>query len=198
MELGAHLQIVGVLGGHLGVDAGVELQLLEALEHASEARLHAVDLPDELVQFALRADDRLHFIVGERLDVIERVDVDGVRHGDGQQPTLLLERRHLVLLGDIGGKHLGEVEVNGILVGVVFLDLELLAQDVHHLVLRQDALLDQELSELHPRLLLLVEKMPELVLVEDLGIDEHFPQLFADSQGLALSFLQGLTPTMPC
>jgi len=73
---------------------------------------------------------------------------------------------------------------------VVFLDLELAAQQVDHLGFGQDALLDQEFAELQPRLLLLVEEVPQLVLVEDLGIDEHLPQLLSDSQGLALSFLR--------
>jgi len=183
-----------LLGGLIGDLFHLGLRIdLHALQDAAHSRLHPVDAVDQLVQFAFGADDRFHLGVGRDFDGIQGVDIEGIRHGDGQEPPLLPERRHLEFLGGLDRDQAGEVDVDGIAVGMVFLNLELFAQHIHNLVFIEDSLTGEILSQFQAGLPVFGKGLPELFFRQELALDEHFPQsLFDDhkSQPYVISTLR--------
>ncbi len=79
-----------------------------------------------MVELLVGTDDRFHFCVGVDLDGVERCNIHGIGHCEGQEEFGLSQWRRLILLGKLQGYHLGEFDVDGVVIGVVLLDFQLL------------------------------------------------------------------------
>ena len=93
-----------------------------------------------MIELLVGADDGLNFRVGVDLDGIEGGNIHGIGHGEGQEEFGLQQGSGLKFLGEFQGNHLGELDVDGVVIRVVFSDFELLRDNISRLRSTDDAL----------------------------------------------------------
>ena len=86
-------------GGFLG--GFVDFHFFHVFEHAPDAGEGSVNGGQQLVEMLFGADDRFNFTVGIYFDGIQRIDVQGVGHGDGQQQAAFFQRGCLGFVGNL-------------------------------------------------------------------------------------------------
>ena len=137
-----------------------------------------VQLLDRALERELAADDREDVVARDELQVLEDAEVRRVRHGDGERAAVALEGEDEVLDRQVGGDQLGDARV----------DLELRQVDRRHLVLpRQhlrelglldEAELDEVVADAGAVLLLLLERLVELLARDEPLADEEIAKAF--------------------
>jgi hypothetical protein len=151
-------------GGFIG--AFVDLHLFHVFEHAPDAGESPVNGGQQLVEMLFGANDRFNFAVGVHFDGVQRIDVERVGHGDGQQKTALSQRGRLHLVSDFCRQQLRQLDINGKAVRPVFFKLELTGDQVDNLRLADDAFADQKLAQFQVALFLVGQRLFELLLCE--------------------------------
>ena len=118
---------------------------------------------------------RLHVVAGHELDVVEREDVGGIRHRDGQRRAGTRQRNHLVLLRGVGRQQLQD--------GRVELELRernrghavLAAEQCRDLILGDESEADQVEPELAAIAALAGQRFLQLLGGDALFLEEEFP-----------------------
>jgi hypothetical protein len=146
---------------------------LHRFQHTAQTGLDAIEAADQLAQFALRANRGLHLGIGQHFNRVERIDIQRVGGADGEKTPLLFQGRNLIFLCVFERNHLGQAEIEGILVRVVFFDLQLPAEHLHHQLLADNTLPYQKLSQLAAAPGLIEERLFELLLRQQGSLDQH-------------------------
>ena len=81
------------------------------------------------------------------------------------------------------GIRCARLDVDRILVGMVFFDLELLAQRLDDLAFADHPLPGEKLPQLQASLPLFDKGLLELLLCQEFGLNQHLTQSFFDSHG---------------
>ena len=147
------------------------------LDHVVELSVERGELADRLLHVARGRHDGLHVAVGDRADVVEGVDVRGVGHGDEQLVVPHADRDRPVAsrqrLGEQRGRHRIDLEVGQI----DEFETHLLGEGAHEVGFLDEALVDQDAPERLRRLPVLVERRLELFLREEPLLDQDLTEL---------------------
>jgi hypothetical protein len=160
----------------LVVLAEVDLPLVESSHHV------VVSGPDVVVPLDRGHDGRLggyHGLDvqrGEKLDVVDGVQVRGVRHGDDEGGAGTGQREDLVLFGHVLRHELEHLGVDLVLVEVDRGDAVLRREEVRHLAVGYVPELGERVAEVVPALALLVLRLPELLQTDQLLANEELTQ----------------------
>ncbi len=135
-----------------------------------------VVLLDRRVDRGLARDDRLDVVAGEKLQVVDRVEVRRVGHRDDERVARSRDREHLVPLARLLGHELEHVGIDLVLFEVDGGDAVLLAEKAGDLVVADVPELRERVAEVVARLLLLVLRVPKLRKGDELLADEELSQ----------------------
>ncbi len=131
---------------------------------------------DRVLEGDLGSDDRLDVVAGHELQVVHREDVRRVGHRDGERRARLVDRQDVVLARDVRRDQLQDVRVDLEVRQVDRRDAELRRQRLRDVVFGDEAEPHERLTQLHPRVLLLLERQRELLGVDELRLEEKFSQ----------------------
>jgi hypothetical protein len=151
----------------------LDLALVEALHHlVVRGALLGVVLLQRLLDGLLAGDDDLDVVAGEKLDVVDGVDVRRVAHGEDERGAGAVDRNALVLLGHFLGHELHHLHVD-----VEFLQIDggnavLLGEEVRELALLDEAELRQVVTDSAASLLLLILRLLQLLKGDEVFADK--------------------------
>ncbi len=147
------------------------------LDHVVELGVHRGELADRLFDVARRRHHRLDVPVRDRADVVERVDVRRVGHRHQQLVVAHRDRDRAVALRkrlwEQRRRHRVDLEVGE----VDELQAHLLGEGAHEVGFLDEALVDQDPAQCLRRLLVLVERLVELFLREEPLLDQDLTEL---------------------
>ena len=138
--------------------------------------LGAVELRDGVVDARLHGDHRDHATTRGGTDLLGGDEVQRVAHGEVELVAARADRDHVVALGEVLGHELGHrrVDLGGGEVDVV--DAELHGERVDHLALGDDAGLHQLVAETTFGLLLVCQRLAELLLCDYACVNEQIAE----------------------
>ena len=175
--LGAELlDVHQLLDGGRGAHGEPEI-LAQRLVDALGRHHAAVRLVDGLLDGPAGADLEVHLEPGRPSQVIERNDIEWVGRGDDEPPPVALGGDDPVLARDFLGHELDDVEVEAqellmsdrllAELGAEVLEEDLLVEELH---------LDEDLAQAVAGLPLAAEGLGELLLGQDAVVDEHLSE----------------------
>ncbi len=135
-----------------------------------------VVLFDRRLDGALARDDGLDVVAGEKLQVVDRVEVRRIRHRDDERVSRARDREHPVALARLLRDELQDLGVDLVLLEIDGRDAILLAEEARDLVVADVAQLRERVAEILSRLLLLFLRMPKLREGDELLEYEQFAE----------------------
>ena len=141
-----------------------------------ERRGGAVVPVDGRLDPQLGGHDRLDVVAGHELDVVHGEDVRRIGHGDGDRGAGLVDRKDVVLPGDVAGDQLDDARVDLEVLEIDRRHAELLAETLGDVLFRDEAELDQRFAELAAGLLLDAKRFLELILGDQARFGEQLTE----------------------
>jgi len=161
------LQDLQVSGIHVG------LGLIHGLHHILQHAGRPVLLVDGRPDGGLGGYHRTDLETGGEFYVLHGQDIVGVDHGHGHAPSQARQGDQSVLLGYMGRYQFKDGLVDLVIVQVDRGDVELLAQEGHHLVLGDKSQFYQQGAQPLARGLLFLKGLLQLLRADHPGLEKH-------------------------
>ena len=137
-----------------------------------------VELVDRGLDRELPADDGEDVVARDELEILEHAEVRRIGHRDGERASVPLEREDEMLHREVGRDELGDARIDLEPRQIHRRHLVLPGEDLRELGLLNEAELDEVVADARSALLLLLERLVELLARDELLADEEIAEAF--------------------